>query len=303
MSSARTGFVETLGQARKSGRALVLDGATGTALDQQGVDTGTPLWSGMAPLDHPELLARIHAEHVAAGADILTSCTFRTTRRAFRAAGQADGLWKLAAAEAVRIAREMAADQALVAGSIAPLEDCWRADLAPSGPACRAEHALLASELVAAGVDVLWLETFGALGELVAAAEAAVEIGAAQGVPFAAALTTDEDGSLLTGEPLEEAALRLRELGAALIAINCVPARFVDRALPRLLESAGETPIGVYASLATAEPTQRWSGSNYVEPTDYAELAAQWLQHGLGLIGACCGSTAAHVAALRGLVE
>jgi S-methylmethionine-dependent homocysteine/selenocysteine methylase len=292
-----------LDRARQAGRPVILDAATGTELEALGVDTDSPLWSGLASLERAELLGRIHRAHVAAGAQVLTTCTFRTTRRAFQAAGDYGERWRRAAAAAVRIAREAAGDRALVAGSIAPLEDCWHPELAPHGQACRAEHALLATELVSAGVDALWLETFGSIGEVTAAAAAAHEAGSLLGVPFAVGLTTDGEGALLSGEPLEDAVAELRELGAAAISINCVPAWFVDRALPRLLACAADTPVGVYASLARAEPAQCWDGSAFLAPADYAELAAEWVRQGVRLIGACCGSNAEHIAALRGLLE
>lgn len=295
----RPAFENLLRQAAATRRPLLLAGAIGTALDNAGIDTSSALWSGLAPLEHDELLARIHSDHSAAGADILTSCTFRTSRRAFRAAGRPEGEWRRAAAAAVDIAREAAGDRALVAGSIAPLEDCWRPDLAPAGSAAVAEHVLLATELVSAGVDVLWLETFGTIGELDAAAQAAGEAGALLGVGFAASVTTTADGSLISGEPIEDAVTALRERGAALISVNCVPAWFVDRALDRVLACAGDTPVGVYASLARAEPAQVWTGDAFLEPEDYADLAAGWARRGLALIGACCGSTAEHVRALN----
>lgn len=298
----RPTLADLLRRATEHRRPVILDAAIGVALSSRSVDTHTPLWSGLAPLTHGRLLEKIHREHVEAGAEVVTACTFRTTRRAFRAAGRPEGEWRRAAAEAVRIAREAAGDRALVVGSIAPLEDCWRPDLAPAGSAGLAEHALLVAELVSAGVDALWLETFGALGEARAAAEAAADAGSLLGVGFTASLTTTEDGSLLSGEPLDDAVPALRDLGAAAISINCVPPWFVDRALDRLLASAGGLPVGVYASLARAEAGQSWQGNAYLEPEDYAELAAGWVARGASLIGACCGSTAEHVSALSRLL-
>jgi S-methylmethionine-dependent homocysteine/selenocysteine methylase len=294
----RPSFEDLLRQAVSAQRPLLLDGATGTALNQAGVDTSSAAWSGLVPLEHAELLERIHRDHVAAGADILTTCTFRTTRRAFRAANRPEDEWRRAADAAVRIARAAAGNRAVVAGSIAPLEDCWRPERSPAGSTAVAEHVLLAAELVSAGVDVLWLETFGTLRELDAAAQAAGEAGALLGTSFAASVTTLEDGSLLSGEPIEDAVTLLRDRGAKLISVNCIPAWFVDRALDRVLACAGDTPIGVYASLARAEPLQVWTGSAFLEPDDYAELAVGWVKRGVSVIGACCGSTAEHVAAL-----
>ena len=73
-----------------SGRVLLLDGATGTELQRRGVDTGLPLWSARALIEAPEVLTAIHADYVAAGADIITTNTFRTHRRTLTRAGMGE---------------------------------------------------------------------------------------------------------------------------------------------------------------------------------------------------------------------
>lgn len=70
------------------GRPLLLDGAMGTELDQRGVRTYLPLWSALGVLDRPEVVREIHRDYVTAGADVLTTNTFRTTRRTFAKAGR-----------------------------------------------------------------------------------------------------------------------------------------------------------------------------------------------------------------------
>ena len=72
-----------------SGRALLLDGATGTELQRRGVDTSLPLWSARALLEAPatRALRAIHADYIGAGADIITTNTFRAQRRTLTRAG------------------------------------------------------------------------------------------------------------------------------------------------------------------------------------------------------------------------
>jgi len=290
-----SGFARLLEEARSTGIPIILDGAVGTLLDDRGADTSPPLWSGLAPLTDPETLHSIHREYVEAGAQVTTACTFRTTRRAFGAAGQPQDRWREAAREAVRLARSAAADRALVAGSVGPLEDCFAPSRAPSGAAATEEHSLLCGELASAGVDLILLETFGTRDEVLAAAEAART--EAPGIPLAASLLTRADGLLFSGEDTVGTAVDLVETGASAILVNCVPTRFVGAALDRLLPGA-PVPVGAYANLGRPEPNQGWTGSAHLSPDDYADAASGWVDRGCRMVGACCGSTPDHVAAL-----
>lgn len=294
----RRGLREALGAAREGGRPLILDGAIGTLLDDRGADTSAPLWTGMAPLRDAGLLSQIQEEYADAGADLLVTCTFRTTRRAFAAAGLRDGLWRDAAVAAVEIAgRAAQRSGALVLGSLGPLGDCYRPELAPGAAEAEEEHFALAALLVDAGVDALFLETFPGAGEALAAARAAARAGGPRGVPFLASLVTRADGALLSGDPLAGTARALAGCGAVAVGVNCVPPAFIDAALDVLLEG-GAAPAAVYANLGRAEPAQGWSGSAYLEPGAYAALAAGWAARGARIIGSCCGSTPAHTRAL-----
>lgn len=299
----RRGFREAIGAAVAGGRPLILDGAVGTRLDDRGADTGAPLWSGRAPLEHTAILESIHAEYAAAGADILTTCTFRTTRRTFASAGRPDGRWRDAARAAVEISRRAAEPTgAFVVGSIGPLEDCFRPDFAPESREAEREHARLVDELARGDVDAIWLETFPCAGEAEAAARVASRaVGPRGAIPFGASFATRADGALLSGEPLADAAAAIADLGASFVGVNCVPPELIDTALEILLRRS-RSPIAVYANLGRAQEGQDWSGSAYLEPEAYAALALRWAERGAStIIGSCCGSTPAHTAALAAL--
>ncbi|MEE9471496.1 MAG: homocysteine S-methyltransferase family protein, partial [Gemmatimonadota bacterium] len=163
-------------------RPVLIDGAVGTELLRRGIPTTLPLWSAHALTSDEgvEALAGIHADYARAGADILVTNTFRTTRRALERAGALDS-WRSLNERAVAAARRGAAlseaRPALVAGSIAPLEDCYRPDLAPERAVSLAEHRSQIELLAGLGVDLLLIETMNRVSETTAALEAASATG------------------------------------------------------------------------------------------------------------------------------
>jgi|TARA_B100000315_G_scaffold188911_1_gene178712 homocysteine S-methyltransferase len=114
---------------------LLLDGAMGTELLHRGVNVSLPLWSASAVEEAPEIVEQIHRDYMKAGADIITTNTFRTTTRTFLKIGaspdEARARAKTSTNEAVRLAKKAASGNVMVAGSIAPLEDCYAPELFP----------------------------------------------------------------------------------------------------------------------------------------------------------------------------
>ncbi len=277
---------------------LLLDGPVGTELARRGIPTPLPLWSAAAIEDAPAALARIHADYAAAGATIHTANTFRTAPYTLERLGLADRGARLTR-DAVRIARDAVPAGHRVAGSIAPLEDCYRPDLAPDLVTCRTEHGRHARELAAAGVDLLLCETFPHAGEALAALDAALETGK----PVWLSLTPGPSGDLLSpGEivtTLAEAARR----GAAAVLVNCAPVPRIEPLLARIAEVAIDAGVdfGAYGNVGEPDDTTGWRNDGDARPAPYAEAARRWLDLGATILGGCCGTTAAHIAALAAL--
>jgi S-methylmethionine-dependent homocysteine/selenocysteine methylase len=280
----------------RSGPAVLLDAAMGTELQRRGADTRLPLWSARALVESPGLVSAIHEDEVAAGAEILTANTFRTHRRTLAKGGLRSTSRELTLL-AVRLAREAAEGagrEVFVAGSLSPLEDCYRPDLVPDDAALESEHRDQAESLAAAGVDAILLETHNTVRELVAAARAA----GATGLPFVASMVTDGTGRLLSGETIGDAARALLPFGPEAISINCVPARHLAADLERLAAAAPGVPLGAYGNLGLPEDESGWTFADELSPQAYAAGAARWLAIGARLVGGCCGTTPAHTAAL-----
>lgn len=288
-----------------SRRVLLLDGATGTELERRGVPTPAPLWSAAALFNQPHVVAAIHRDYAAAGAEIIVANTFRSNVRALRAAGRLSRGAELARL-AVQLARQAVAepDQALpdhrpgtgrfVAASVGPVEDCYSPELVPDEATLDGEHAELLGWLKAAGPDLIWIETMNTVREARAAARAA----AAGGLPFVVCFVLREDGALLSGEPLDEAVPAVEPFGPLAVGLNCIPPRALATHLPRLRKLT-DLALVAYAHINNAEPLPGWSYAQHVGPTEYAACAREWVELGAAIVGGCCGTTPAHIRALR----
>jgi S-methylmethionine-dependent homocysteine/selenocysteine methylase len=284
---------------------VILDGPLGTELAARGVATPPPLWSAAALVDAAgaDVVRAIHRDYAAAGATVHTANTFRTQRR------HAGASWEALVARAVALAREAVPPGHRVAGSMAPLEDCYRPDLSPADP--RPEHRELARALAAAGVDLILCETFPHVGEALVAVEEAILAGPPVWVSFTAGPRAD----LLTPAEIEAAAREAAARGAQAVLVNCIPA---TRTLPYVerLASAG-VPFGAYANAGAPEEGLGWGGQRGLSARSpqmwtaplarraalaYADLARRWIDAGATIVGGCCGTGPAHIAALATLL-
>ena len=286
-------FLERL----RFGPPLLLDGAMGTELQRRDARTTLPLWSAQALIDDPELVWTIHGDEVAAGAEIVTANTFRTHARTLAKAGAEERAGELSAL-AVRLANQAASvpgREIFVAGSLSPLEDCYRPDLVPEQAAVVREHTAQARFLAESGVDLILAETHNTIREAAAATRAAK----AAGVPVVVSLVTDGVGKLLSGETLAAAAAALLPLAPDAIGINCVPAARLAGDLAVLAAAAPGVPLAGYGNLGLPAEGSGWSFTEELAPEDYAAEAGRWIALGARIVGGCCGTTPEHTRATR----
>jgi S-methylmethionine-dependent homocysteine/selenocysteine methylase len=293
----------------RGGSILLLDGAMGTELDRRGVNVALPLWSARALLDAPQVVRAIHEEYLDAGADLITANTFRTKTRTLRAAEVPPEVPRREAAklarravELARAARDARRPEALVLGSVAPLEDCYRPDLAPDAETCRTEHAELIGDLLESGVDAILIETMNNLTEAAAAIGAAQERCPGRWMASFCTRGCVPAGTLLSGESLDEI---LDLLGSAAAAgVNCVAAPALEKEV-RFLRS--RLPQGVrimaYANIGRADAQGNWIRTDAVDPRRYAEYARRWVAAGATIVGGCCGTTPAHIRAVAAVLR
>jgi S-methylmethionine-dependent homocysteine/selenocysteine methylase len=164
------------------------------------------------------------------------------------------------------------------------------------GEASRDEHAELAHVLAEAGADLLLCETFPSPSEAVVAVEEAVRTG----LEAWAALTPGPEGTLLSPAQLVRGAERCARAGARVVLVNCVAA---SRALPYVAAIARlGVPFGVYANAGEPSEGLGWGVPDGARAAArYAEYAKRWRDQGATVIGGCCGTGPAHVAAIAQL--
>ena len=291
-----SGLLERLDE----GAVLVADGAMGTMLLQRGLQPGD--CPELVNLDRPEVLGEIAAAYLAAGADIVQTNTFGAhplKLAHYSLEDRAEGIVQAA----VGAVREAVGQRALVSGSCGPCGEV----LQPYGEAdpeeVSAGFRLQAAALIAAGVDLLCIETMTDLAEATLAVEAARSVSAT--IPILATMTFDPTPKgffTIMGVDVPRAARGLAEAGANAIGSNCgngiqdmvrIAEDFRrETALPLVIQANAGLP-----ELVGGKPTYTES------PQFMGERCAALMDAGVRIIGGCCGTTPEHVAALRAAVD
>ncbi|MFQ6673576.1 MAG: homocysteine S-methyltransferase family protein [Fidelibacterota bacterium] len=287
----------------ESGSPVLLDGAMGTELIRRGVDVSLPLWSAAVLETDPECVLGIHREYVAAGARVLTANTFRTTTRTFlnvtgdpgKAALRARG----ATLKAVEVAKEAAGEAVFVAGSIAPLEDCYSPELFPGSEAAYEEFLQQGRWLVEGGVDLLLLETMVRLDEAEEALKATRTLRCPRWISF----VVRDESHLLGGDDLAQAVRASEKLGATAVLINCSNLETTLRAAETLLSSSGGLAAGIYPNLGRSMPSKEGNIEAVTSMAEFLRGIHRAIDLGITIVGSCCGSRPEHTRNLRRVID
>ncbi len=279
-------------------KIMVADGAMGTMLYSKGIFINRCF--DELNLSSPQLVKGIHQEYVRAGAEILETNTFGSNRVRLGAFGLVEKLRAINEA-GVRLAREAAGEQAFVAGAIGPLGT----NIEPLGPMSFAEARSVfreqADALVAAGIDLIVLETFFDLNELREAVYAAREA-AGPDMVIVAQLTVEDDGSLRGGTSTETFTRVMNDWPVDVIGVNCSAGPKV--ALETIEKMAGFTSKLLSAMPNAGLPATVEGRNIYLCSPEYmAQYARRFLLAGVRIIGGCCGTTPEHIKEICGDVR
>ena len=278
---------------------VLCDGAMGTLLYAKGVFINKCY--DELNLTQPDLVRNIHQEYLNAGAEIIETNTFGGNSFRLARHGLAEKVGEINRRGA-ELAREAAdafnlkkAAAVLVAGSIGPLG----LRIEPLGKTSREEARVSFRDqitaLVAGGVDVLMLETFGYLEELHQAILAARE--AAPGKPLVAQVTIDEDGNCLDGASPETFTAKLNDWGVDVIGCNCSVGPVAMLEAIERIRRLTDKPL---AAQPNAGIPRSIEGRNiYLCSPEYmASYARKFVNAGVNLVGGCCGTTPEHTKAM-----
>jgi homocysteine S-methyltransferase len=279
---------------------LLGDGAMGTLLNARGV--GFDQCFDALNLTNPALVGEIHRAYIEAGAQIIQTNTFGANRYKLAAHGLEAKVAEINRA-GVELARRVALasfKEVLIAGDVGPLG----VRLAPFGRVqpeqARQVFAEQISALAQAGADLLIIETFSDLQEILEAIAAARQV---CDLPIVASMTFTRDDLTLLGDSPTKVAQTLARAGVELIGINCSggPAQ-IWRILRQMRQAAPQARFSVMPNAGWPEQV----GGRIMYPANpeyFGEYALAFCEAGATLVGGCCGTTPQHIAAMRAALD
>ncbi len=288
----------SLAERLKQDKPLLTDGAMGTTLHQHGIPIDACF--DELNLTRPELVARIHSNFLQAGAELLETNTFGANRYKLARYGleeRVEAINRAGIEIAQRAIQAGYRDNVYVAGSVGPLGVRLQPYGRVSQTDARAAFAEQIRALVEAGADAILLETFSDRLEILEALAAAREV--APDLPVFTNMTYADDDRTLLGDLPARVARDLQEAGADVIGVNCGggPAQ-ISRIL-QLIRRA--VPDAVCAAIPNAGFPESLDGRMMypATPEYFADYARTFRAIGATVIGGCCGTTPAHIAAMR----
>ena len=277
------------------GETLISDGATGTYLQQRGLEPGGCPEALNA--DRPDIVQQMAREYFAAGADMALTNSFGGSRFMLGKYGVGDRAPELNRL-AARHARSQAPPGCHVVGSVGPTGEF----LAPLGELTAAEMLDAFEEqvdaLVDGGVDAIVVETMTALEEARLAVQAARRH---SGLPVMATMTFDRGPRgffTMMGVTPQQAVAELRDAGAHIVGANCGNGSDVMLELARELRAATEGPLLVHCNAGI--PAVRRGEIVYPESPEYMaeRFRALAAELGVNIVGGCCGTDPRHIRAI-----
>jgi homocysteine S-methyltransferase len=287
--------------ARLAERPLLADGGMGTLLYSRGIPQQACLEELV--VRRPDLVGAAHREYLAAGAELIETLTFGANRVRLAPVGLdiSASLLNRRAAALAREARDVAGREALVGGSMGPLESAGRGGIRQPDAVSRDAFREQLDGLLEGGIDVVVLETFVDLDELLLAIEVARQ---ASDLPIIASLTFGEDLALPNGTSPAAAARLVVAAGADVVGVNCGagPQGCIDALEQMTSELEGSTPTSVMPNAGL--PQRLADRFVYAAAPEYlAAMTTRMLEAGARVVGGCCGTTPEHIAAMRATLD
>lgn len=272
-------------------KPLIMDGAMGTELMRRGIELPLPLWSAMANIDQSKHVTEIHEDYIESGSNVITTNTFRTTPRTFIKAGYSEldslKLSKQSFKMAVKAARDARNDKnILIAGSIAPLEDCYVPSKFPGSVIAKKEYRFITNMVSNSCVDIMLFETMGSYDEI----EVALRVSKDVEMEKWLSIILKDKNHLLDDTKIEKVIGLATEYDVDMLLINCTSTKIINNALPSFL-NIWKGKWGTYPNAGESMPTKEGIFSSILSDNEFSEYIRNYINLGASLVGSCCGST------------
>jgi S-methylmethionine-dependent homocysteine/selenocysteine methylase len=295
---------EKIRQKLAAGKAIILDGGTGTDIQRRGAPMSGDTWCADVNLTHGDIVKEVHLDYIAQGADIITANTYATSPLTFSHIGRVADVNKIDAV-AIAIAKQAAlGTDVCVAGSMSTMRpmqigtDRNNLSVEWSKDDLRALFAMKAKGLKDGGVDLIMMEMMRDADYAVLACEAAL----ATGIPVWIGIAVEKrDDGELTGfgrsdQLLKEMAPALAALKPDVISIMHSSPEDTGPAI-EILKNSWSGPIGAYPESGYFKSPD-WLFTE-IAAADLVAAAKNWQQQGVTVFGGCCGIGPAHIKALH----
>ncbi len=285
----------------------ILDGGMGQELYRRGGKPASPLWSSQVMLDNPELVIELHRDYINAGAEIISLNSYSATPERLERDAEISLFEPLqkAALQAAQTARQQAGKSIKIAGCLPPLVASYHHELVPNDDQCLSSYKQIV-ELQAPGVDLFIGETLSTVREAKIVCDAALYTGKPVWISFT---VSDTDGTRLrSGESLQSGIDVALKSGAQAVMVNCSIPESVEQSMTILKKlnvrfgglANGFTSISALKAGGTVDTLKQ---RDDLGPSDYADHAMKWVEHGATLIGGCCEVGPKHIAEIRNRVS
>lgn len=294
-----------------TGETILIDGGTGTDLEKRGAQMVGAAWCAFATETAPEILASVHDDYIAAGAEVIAMNTYATTLPMIQAAGYDKEKWEKLTAQSYEIARasaKKASRPVAVAGSfsvmrpVIPGTDRRNPDYSISDDAERALMMDQANLLKDLGCDLIIMEMMRDTRASVWATEMAV----ATGLPVWVGIScrANEDGDVRSyiypEVPLRDVVPPLLDKGAVAAGIMHSDINITQPALD-ILRETWDGPLMAYPESGYFKMPE-WQFSD-LTPDEFTDVCLGWVDNGVQIVGGCCGISVDHIAALSAALQ
>jgi len=275
---------------------FLLDGAMGTELNNRGVKTELPLWTADANITHPDLVQSIHSEYIYAGADIITTNTFRSTSWTYKRAGYTDSKSRMMAKKSlysgVKCAQNASKGAVKIAGSITTLDDCYTPESFPGGGIAFDVYRQTLDWLIDAGVDIILFETMGNIEEI----EIALSLSFQYNKPIWLSVIMEDSKNILDGTYLKNVFSLANEYSVQMFLLNCNEISKTINTIKNI-HHFWDGMWGVYPNLGVTDYSNDYF--DIISNNKFMLGIENILKHDPHVIGCCCGSSPMHIKILK----
>jgi len=274
------------------GELIIGDGAMGTMLQAKGLTSGTlpEIWNA----EHAKLVAQVHRAYLDAGSQIITTNTFGGNRLIMDKKGMAERSAELTRLGA-SLAKDVAGDRAWVAGSVGPTGELMKPIGTLSITTAEEVFAEQVEALAEGGADLILIETQHDIEEACAAVRMAATKTA---LPVFCTFAFNSKGFTMMGLNPQEAAVRAKEAGADVVGANCGDGPEAIRAALQIMKDATDLPIMAQSNAGLPKIGENDETIWDFSPEEMVRYARIFISMGATIIGGCCGTEPAHIAAI-----